>query len=76
MKKPLALSDDSVVGRIHAGMRIADIKAETMMARRRPTNCDKYPMIVPPTQAPVFIRMDALEAPELLSFFCVSMNVV
>lgn len=35
----------------------------------------KYPMIVPPTQAPVFIRIEALEEAELSSCFPTSMKV-
>jgi hypothetical protein len=76
MKKPVALSARSPFGRIHAGIRIPDTKAETMIARRRPKNWERYPIIVPPTQAPVFMRIDAREAEALSRSFCVNMNVV
>jgi hypothetical protein len=38
MKKPVALRERSVVGRIQAGIMQPEMKAETMMALRRPTN--------------------------------------
>jgi hypothetical protein len=76
MKNPVALKALSPCGRIHAGMSTPETNAATMIALRRPTNWDKYPMIVPPTQAPVFIRIEALEAPAFSSSFEVSMKVV
>jgi hypothetical protein len=75
-KNPVALRDLSVVGRIQAGMSTPDMKAATIIARRRPTNWDRYPIMVPPTQAPVFMMIDAREAPSFASSFWVNMNVV
>lgn len=65
MKKPAGSSPFSVVGRIQAGIKHMEITAAPTMARRLPMNWERYPMMVPPTHAPVFMRIDARDAPAL-----------
>jgi hypothetical protein len=67
--KPEAERFPSPLGRIHAGMRKPEMIAEIIMARRRPKNWQKYPMIVPPKIEPVFIQMLARLAAALLRPF-------
>lgn len=74
--KPDAERLRSVVGRIQAGMRQPEIKAAQTIVRRRPNHCEVYPKTVPPTQAPVFMRMEARVEPAALRCLDCFMNVV
>lgn len=76
MKNPEAESEPSVFGRIQAGIRAMETRAAAMMVRRRPTNWERYPRMVPPTQAPTFIIMEARDAAELSRALPVRMKVV
>lgn len=64
------------MGKIQAGIIRALINAATTMALRRPTHWLRYPIMVPPTHAPVFMRMLAMEASWLPIRFWVFMKVV
>jgi hypothetical protein len=74
--KPEAARLPKLFGSTQAGIRQAEIRAATHMARLRPTHCERYPIIVPPTQAPVFIKILAVEATVLFMPFWVLRNVV
>ena len=76
MKNPEAERLGSEVGRIQAGMRHALMSAAPTIARRRPMNCDRYPIIVPPTQAPTFMMMLPRLAAAFSNSFWVSRKVV
>lgn len=67
---PDALGPRSPSGKIHAGIMSPDMRAERIIAWRRPKNWLMYPIIVPPMQAPVFMMIDAREYPRLNSAVC------
>jgi hypothetical protein len=73
---PDAERDASLFGRIQAGIRKQDMIAEVIMARRRPKNCDKYPMVKPPKMEPVFIQILARLAAAFFRPLDWSMKVV